>query len=94
MEAIWSTLTLFLFLLYFTSYIPHFLRVLIRRDGVNQRREGCKRAAEKERMERESKQGGGQVILESQNSNHHLQLLPPRCSNWTSTERGRSSAGK
>lgn len=50
---------------------------------------GREKAAEKERMERESRQGGGEVILESLNCNHHLQLLPPRCSNWTSTKRGR-----
>lgn len=38
----------------------------------------------------ESSQGrGGGVILESLNCNHYLQLLPPRCNNWTSTERGR-----
>lgn len=39
----------------------------------------------------ESRQGGGGVILESLNCNHHLQLLPPRCTNWTSTERGREN---
>lgn len=33
--------------------------------------------------------GVGGVILESLNCNHHLQLLPPRCTHWTSTERGR-----
>lgn len=27
--------------------------------------------------------------MKSLNCNHHLQLLPPRCSSWTSTERGR-----
>lgn len=53
-----------------------------------QRKEGWERAAEKERMQGESGQGGGEVILESLNCNHHLQLLPPRCSNWTSTQRG------
>lgn len=53
-------------------------------DGVIQRREGG-------RMWGESRQGGGGVILESLNCNHHLQLLPPRCTNWTSTERGREN---
>lgn len=27
--------------------------------------------------------------MKSLNCNHHLQLLHPRCSSWTSTERGR-----
>lgn len=58
------------------------------------RKEGWERAGEKERMYGESRQGGGEVILESLNCNHHLQLLPPRCSNWPSTERGREKVEK
>lgn len=55
-------------------------------DCVIQRKEGREKVAEEERTEGESEQGGGEVILESLNCNHHLQLLPPRCSNWTSAE--------
>lgn len=63
-------------------------------DRMIQSKGGWGRVAEKKRMEKESMQGGGEVILESLNCNHHLQLLPPRCSNWTSTEGGREKVKK
>ena len=83
METIWSIL----------SFSPLSLRLLIF-IWMIQIKEGWERATEKERMEGESGQGGGEVILESLNCNHHLQLLPPRCSNWTSTGRGREKVEK
>lgn len=78
--------------LYFTSCWNSCIRFLD--DGVIQSKEGWERAAEEERMYGESRQGGGEVILESLNCNHHLQLLPPRCSNWTSTERRGTRGGR
>ena len=81
-EAIWPLLILFsllfLRLISWTSEM-HYLD-----DWVIQRKEGGW----------EGENGGReQVILESLNCNHHLQLLPPRCSDWTSTE-GESKEGR
>lgn len=76
----WRYLAVLVCFLHFSCSVPWVFII-----GVKKVKVGRGRFRRTEWSERAGR--GGEVILESLNCNHHLQLLPPRCSNWTSTEK-------